>query len=150
VATLLAGCALFGDRREPEPDAAAAAAASTAANKRLVVDFYRTVFVEKKVREGFERYVSQDYVQHNPLIATGREAAVKALTPRVTRESMTDIKRVIAESDLVVLHVHARTNLKDRGRAVVDIFRVTGGKITEHWDVIQPVPAKAANSNTMF
>jgi predicted SnoaL-like aldol condensation-catalyzing enzyme len=68
----------------------------------------------------------------------------------VTRDSISDIKRVIAEGDLVVLHVHSRNTLSDRGRAVVDIFRVADGKIIEHWDVIQAVPAKSQNPNTMF
>jgi predicted SnoaL-like aldol condensation-catalyzing enzyme len=146
LAALLTGCAT-GDRAQAD----ASRLASTAANKKMVVDFYRTVFIEKRVVEGFERYVAPEYIQHNPLLATGREPAVKFLATRVvTRESVTDIKRVVAEGDLVVLHVHSRTNLSDRGRAVIDIFRVTDGKIVEHWDVIQPVPEKSANSNTMF
>lgn len=140
-ALLTTGCAML--RRDSAPGTSAAGvAASTAANKKVVVDFYRVVFIEKKVREGFDRYVVPEYIQHNPLVPTGRDAAVKLLTQRVTKESVTDIKRVIAEGHLVVL--------QDRGRAVVDIFRVTNGRITEHWDVIQAVPPTAANSNTMF
>jgi len=145
LAALVAGCAT-GERAKADADRFG----STAANKKLVVDFYRTVFIEKRVVEGFERYVAPEYVQHNPLLATGREPAVKFLSSRMTRESISDIKRVVAEGDLVVLHVHSRANLSDRGRAVVDIFRVTNGKIVEHWDVIQPVPDKVANPNTMF
>jgi predicted SnoaL-like aldol condensation-catalyzing enzyme len=143
---LLTGCA-SSDRSQAE---ASRMTVSTAANKKIVVDFYRTVFIEKRVIEGFERFVAPGYVQHNPLLPTGREAAVKFLTSRSTRESITDIKRVVAEGDLVVLHVHSRNNLADRGRAVIDIFRVADGKIVEHWDVIQPVPEKPANTNTMF
>ena len=145
VAVLLSGCA--SGQRAP---ADGSRLASSAANKKLVVDFYRTVFIEKRVVEGFERYVAPEYIQHNPLLATGREPAVKFLSTLVKRESVTDIKRVVAEGDLVVLHVHSRANLSDRGRAVIDIFRVADGKIVEHWDVIQPVPEKSANSNTMF
>jgi predicted SnoaL-like aldol condensation-catalyzing enzyme len=146
LAALLTGCASV-DRSQVE---AGRMASLTAANKKLVVDFYRVVFIEKRVVEGFERFVAPEYIQHNPLLATGREAAVKFLAPRASRESITDIKRVIAEGDLVALHVHSRTNLTDRGRAVIDIFRVADGKIVEHWDVIQPVPPTAANTNTMF
>jgi predicted SnoaL-like aldol condensation-catalyzing enzyme len=146
VAALLTGCASV-DRSQAE---ATRTVSSTAANKKLVVDFYRTVFIEKRVVEGFERFVAPEYIQHNPLLPTGREAAVKFLAPRTTRESIADIKRVIAEGDLVVLHVHSRNNLADRGRAVVDIFRVADDKIVEHWDVVQAVPPTSANTNTMF
>jgi len=61
-----------------------------------------------------------------------------------------EIKRAVAEGDLVFLHVHAKSSETDRGMAVVDIFRVENGKVVEHWDVVQPIPEKANNSNTMF
>ena len=119
-------------------------------NKRMVVEFYRMVFVDKRVREGFEKHVVEGYVQHNPLVPSGREAAVKLLSGLIRPESIAEIKRVVAEGDLVAIHWHSRSNAQDRGRAIVDIFRVANGKIVEHWDVIQAVPEKAANDNTMF
>ena len=89
----------------------AAAQPTATENKQVVVDFYRTVFVEKRVREGFERYVVDSYVQHNPLVPTGREAAVKLLSERLRPEGTVEIKRVIAEGDLVILHVQDRKSV---------------------------------------
>ena len=62
-----------------------------------------------------------------------------------------EIKRVFADGDYVILHSHWH-GLSDnpRGEAVVDIFRLEGGKVLEHWDVIQPIPETSANTNTMF
>jgi predicted SnoaL-like aldol condensation-catalyzing enzyme len=148
-AMLLSGCAMVGGERSSSPPPPGSTAA-VAANKKVVVDFYRTVFIEKKVREGFERYVAPDYIEHSPHVRPNRDAILKALSQRVTKESIADMKRVIAEGDLVVLHVHARNNLQDRGRAVVEIFRVAHGRIVEHWDVVQPVPPRLANTNSMF
>lgn len=59
------------------------------------------------------------------------------------------IFRSAANDDLVWLHLHSMI-ADDRGRAIVDIFRVKDGKIVEHWDVIQAVPEESANQNTMF
>ena len=59
----------------------------------------------------------------------------------------------MAEGDLVVIHSHGIDNPGDKndlGVAVVDIFRVNGDLITEHWDVGQKVPETSKNSNTMF
>ena len=60
--------------------------------------------------------------------------------------SSVEIKRVLADGDFGILHVHLRLHPDDRGRAAVEIFRLEGGKIAEHWDVIQSIPETAANT----
>lgn len=120
------------------------------ANAKMVKTFYDDLFNKHDVSV-INKYVAEDYIQHNPSVPTGREplnqfAAILQANPN----SSNKIIRVIAEGDLVVLHSWSRTDKKDRGSAVVDIFRVADGKIVEHWDAIQAVPEKSANKNTMF
>lgn len=120
--------------------------------KAIVMAFYELGFGQKQVRAAFDRYVAPSYRQHNPRVPDGPEAAIVFLSKRFADnpEASNVVKRVIADGDLVALHVHASANAADRGVAIVDIFRVEGGRIVEHWDVIQPVPETAANGNTMF
>jgi predicted SnoaL-like aldol condensation-catalyzing enzyme len=61
-----------------------------------------------------------------------------------------DIKRVVAEGDLVVMHSLFKTSPEDRGTAAADFFRLEDGRIVEHWDVLQLVPESAANDHPMF
>ena len=58
---------------------------------------------------------------------------------------MLDIKRAVAEDDMVVTHSLLVRKSGDPGLAMVDIFRLENGKIVEHWDVIQEVPENSVN-----
>jgi predicted SnoaL-like aldol condensation-catalyzing enzyme len=120
--------------------------------KEMVTAFYKMVFYDHKVADAFKTHVGASYRQHNPLVPDGIEPSVAFLSKRfeTNPQALNEIKRVIADGDLVAVHVHSRLNDADRGRAIVDIFRVENGKIVEHWDVIQPVPENAQNNNTMF
>lgn len=121
------------------------------ANKKLVLAFYKAALTDLDA-DAAATYLSPKYIQHNPNAPDGIDGVkglIKFLKEKYPQR-VGEIKRVIAEKDLVVLHVHSRPTPQDRGSAIIDIFRVENGKIIEHWDVIQPVPEKAANSNTMF
>lgn len=124
--------------------------------KEVVTQFLHEFYIEKKVRSSFETWVDPGYIQHNPYAATGREAAIQFLSKFVEDNpgQKTDIRRIIADGNLVAAHSHGwlenGTPEQKRGFAVVDIFRVEGCKVMEHWDVISPVPETAANTNTMF
>lgn len=120
--------------------------------KEVVTQFMTKFYLDKKVREAFETWVEPGYIQHNPMAATGRDAAIAFLEPffQSHPDANYSIKRIIADGNLVAVHSHAKFTADDRGLAVVDILRVEGCKVAEHWDVAQPVPEKAANSNGMF
>jgi predicted SnoaL-like aldol condensation-catalyzing enzyme len=120
--------------------------------KQVATRFMTLFYVDKKVREAFETWVDPNYVQHNPMAATGRAAAIGFLEPFFAQhpDIQYSIARVIADGNLVAVHSHGKFAADDRGVAVVDILRIEGCKVMEHWDVVQPVPEKSANSNGMF
>ena len=125
---------------------------SRKANAKKAVAFLDMVFNQKKVKEGFDTYVGDKYIQHNPLAADGKEAAVEVLGKALQALPgwSYDIKHAYVDGDIVVVHSHVRMKPEDRGFAVVDIFRFEKGKVVEHWDVLQAIPEKSANDNTMF
>jgi len=132
--------------------ASTANAADLERNKKNVVDFYEKGLNQKDFAAA-AKYFGAAYIQHNPVAADGPEGFkgfvefLKAKFP----QSKSEIKRVFAEGDYVILHVHAVREPGTRGAAIVDIFRLDAdGKIVEHWDVRQDIPEKAANNNGMF
>jgi len=132
--------------------ASAQAGISRKPNAQKVVAFMDLVFNKKKVKEGFDVYVGDKYIQHNPIAPDGKDAAVEVLSKALQALPgwSYEFKHAYVDGNIVVLHSHVRMKADDRGMAVVDIFRFEKGKIVEHWDVVQPIPEKSVNNNTMF
>lgn len=120
-------------------------------NKRIVTEFYTQAFIEKDPQAA-RQYLGDTYTQHNPAVKSGVDEFINfvvglhAAYPQLKSQ----IKRVVAEDDLVVLHVFSQPTPEGNGLAIIDIFRVENGKVVEHWDVKQNVPDPSENGNSMF
>lgn len=122
-------------------------------NKEIAQAFYEMAFNQHEPTKAAMKYLSEDYIQHNPYVGTGRKAFIEAFADEPKGKKNTSInifKRLIAEDDLVVMHIHKKKSADDVGVAGVDIFRIKDGKITEHWDVNQKIPDVIKHQNTMF
>ncbi|MFF1612040.1 nuclear transport factor 2 family protein [Amycolatopsis sp. NPDC058278] len=121
-------------------------------NKEVVLAFLRLAFIEKRPVDAFAEYVGDGYVQHNPHAPASAEASARYLAGFVGRfpELTLDVRRVIAEDDLVCTHSLLRLTPGSRGSAIADVMRVRNGRIVEHWDVVQEVPEATASGNPMI
>ena len=138
---------------EPDEEDSPELSGECAMSPREVVEQFVDGFYRNKiVRETFEDWVHPDYIQHKPSLPDGREAVIQFLERLLARfpDRTFTIHRIIASDDLVAVHYHSQATQDDPGFAVVDIFRVEGCQMVEHWDVVQPVPEESANDNTMF
>ena len=129
----------------------AADAAQMEQNKKTVAAFYDAVLNKKDFDEA-SKYLGPQYRQHNPSAKDGAEGlkGFVAFLKEKFPNNKSEIKHIFADGDFVIVHVHAVREPGTRGLAIVDIFRLDGGKVVEHWDVVQPIPETAQNDNGMF
>ena len=136
-------------------------------NKSNVVAYYTRAFNDKEPEDAVDKYVGFDrpgqdldgsgeehlYIQHNPLAASGAPAFIDFVNGFTATfpDLHIDIRRVVAECDLVVTHgllTGAEPVFTELGSKVVDIFRLDeNGKIVEHWDVLAAISPTSANGN---
>ncbi|MEM9222717.1 MAG: ester cyclase [Pseudomonadota bacterium] len=125
---------------------------STETAKQNAIAFYERMFNDCEPRDAIERYVGEEYIQHNPHVVSGKQGFIDYFE-RMAREypgKRVIVKRAVAEGNHVVLHCH-QIWPDDLEYAGIDIFRFDdNGKIVEHWDVLQELPKQSAHDNGMF
>ena len=121
------------------------------ANKQNAIAFYRMAYLGEPAR-AVEMYVGTEYIQHNPLVGDGKQPFIEYFTEMAEQFPGKEIEfvRAVAEGDLVALHTHQTWPGNDE-YVTMDFFRFDAdGKIVEHWDAIQEVPAESKNGNPMY
>jgi predicted SnoaL-like aldol condensation-catalyzing enzyme len=120
-------------------------------NKANAIAFYRMAY-EGNPKKAAELYLGDDYIQHNPDVASGSQGFIDYFE-RMQKEfpnKTIEFVRCIAEGDLVALHTH-QVWPGNEEYVTMDFLRFDEkGKICEHWDAIQKIPDQSANPNTMY
>ncbi len=120
-------------------------------NKKNAIAFYRTAYLGEPSK-AVEKYVGTEYIQHNPVVADGKQAFIDYFGEMARDYPDKDIEfvRAVAEGNLVALHSHQKWPGNEQ-YVTMDFFRFDDhGKIVEHWDSIQEVPGETKNGNPMY
>lgn len=119
--------------------------------KQNAINFYKMAY-EGDPKKAIETYVGDDYIQHNPDVANGKQGFIdyfERMQLEYPNKSI-EFVRAIVEDDLVALHTHQIWPGNDQ-YVTMDFFRFDAKrKIVEHWDAIQQIPKQSANPNTMY
>jgi len=121
------------------------------ANKKNAIAFYRTAYLGNP-SQAVEEFVGEEYTQHNPLVADGKQAFIDYFEEmdRDYPSKCIEFVRAVAEGNLVALHTH-QTWPGNENYVTMDFFRFDRyGKIVEHWDSVQEIPAETKNDNPMY
>lgn len=121
------------------------------ANKENAIAFYKTAYLGNPAA-AVAKYVGDEYIQHNPLVANGKQAFIDYFEEmaRDYPDKRIEFIRAVAEGDLVALHTHQiwPGNVE---YVTMDFFRFDeSGKIVEHWDSVQEIPDETKNGNPMY
>jgi predicted SnoaL-like aldol condensation-catalyzing enzyme len=121
-------------------------------NKEIVLAFYREAHFDGDVDGAIARYVGNTYIQHTAAAEDGVEGLRNYINffLKAFPNAKGDIRRVIADGDIVAVHAHWNNLVSKNGDVGVDFFRVQDGKLVEHWDVMQAIPDASKNENTVY
>jgi predicted SnoaL-like aldol condensation-catalyzing enzyme len=125
----------------------------TDSNKALVTAFVNDVLISGKLDKLSSYFDGDNYLQHNPAIADGLSglgAALKAMAEQGITMKYSQVHKVLGQGNFVL--VISEGEFAGKPTSFYDLFRVHQGKIAEHWDTMETIPARAdwKNQNGKF
>jgi predicted SnoaL-like aldol condensation-catalyzing enzyme len=123
----------------------------TETNKALIKEFMETIFLQGQFDKMNNFFQGDHYIQHNPMLADGVSGLFKgleAMQQKGITVEFQQVHQILGEGNFVLALSEGKFNGK--ATAFYDLFRLESGKIAEHWDVLQEVPATMAHGNGMF
>ncbi|QEM04415.1 hypothetical protein DIU31_013180 [Mucilaginibacter rubeus] len=122
----------------------------TITNKQKVLSFYKQMVGQRKT-ELIPEFIVENYKQHNPTVKQGRAGITEMINylktlPPPPQDAKSPIVRAIQDGDLVATHLDI--SFLGRRMAVIDLFKLEDGMLTEHWDAIQPLPDESGKTVT--
>lgn len=122
-------------------------------NRKTVLAFYHQALIQRQTSAAFERYMSEDFIDHKATMPLGTKAAAIDYLENLIRELPNpnwEVVRTIAEGDLVFLHARFTPEPNAPAYAIGDVFRLENDKIVEHWDIIGEPVKEQRNPNSRF
>lgn len=118
-------------------------------NKEIIREFYEKCFNNWDLSE-IETYMKDDYRQHSPEVADGREGFLVFFKGFISQKPHAEIIKIIAEDDLVC--VFFRCSFENGVVAkVFDLYRLEDGMLAEHWDCTMRIDGMdCSNPNGQF
>ena len=120
-------------------------------NKKNAIEFYRMAYMSEPA-EAVKRYVSVEYIQHNPDVENSKEGFIRYFEKMANEYPNKDIEfvRAISEDDLISIHTH-QTWPGNEEYVTMDFFHFDDKrKIVKHWDSIQKIPDESKCGNQMY
>lgn len=120
--------------------------------KAAAVNFLQLV-VAGKVRVAYDKYVSPDFIHHNPYFKGDRQSLLTAMeeNEQVNPGKLLEVQHVAEEGDIVMVHSRLKFRQPQMPEmSVVHIFRFAGNLVVEAWDIGMAAPADSPNENGLF
>lgn len=118
--------------------------------RAVFANFTDLIFNRGNLTRAYLTYVAEDYIQHNPNILSGRQNSIDAVQAVIDAGATFDIFNTAFDRDWGYVFLRANFAGAEQPSAVVDIFRLNGSCIVEHWDVVQEKPKNATNPIAMW